>query len=639
MKIDFTLHSEISALAASGLVSWKDYPVEPSKFARTVEHTVDAGGSDLRLVIDHSHFTAHRTEFSITGGNAGERAADLLRSVQELIISLQNRTFEMLGSVNSAVINSLDHNEIVHNVLKEVMNVLPHSDAGVFRLFDEASGMLIPVSYDGLPEDYAHYRLQPNESVSGEVFSSGKPAIHNGRQNIIDAHRIMRPESQSFMERSNIANALLCVPVMADGRRLGTLTTLSFSPSSAFSVFDQTILGLLATQVAVAYRRSLDYQNAVADSQRLEQLRIGLVETNAELDRAVELHESLLRIFSAPDDLSEQLQSVSGLYEVQFMFENAFGQSYQSRDWTQTKTVLSQPVEIANVIVGQFHYVASEDLGFHRALFGTLAAFVALDFYGDMSRLDAQNVRRLAYFDALAIGTDTKNRPTNHGFRAERFNQVIVALMPMDGSSGASPLSLQKTMSDLQKAMTLSNTLIFYHEERVVILASAPTNAALQRNRQALSECGAALELFIGTSDIYEDATQHQSSRQSAQHAAEALLRRRRPGLISHGELGLELLLAGQGRDEILRFSTGVLATLLQDPKNLALLETLSRYIQEGKSATKTAAALNIHQNTLYQRLAKIETLTGRKMSNALDFTLLSVACQLHTTYSSGADR
>lgn len=55
-----------------------------------------------------------------------------------------------------------------------------------------------------------------------------------------------------------------------------------------------------------------------------------------------------------------------------------------------------------------------------------------------------------------------------------------------------------------------------------------------------------------------------------------------------------------------------------------------------GKSPAKTADALSIHPNTLYQRLAKVEKLTGRDLDDAADYTLLCVASQLYRTYTNG---
>ncbi len=634
MKIDLLSHPLLRDLVHQRKVHLKDAMVEPVGTSASVTHVRDVAAGEMRLVVDHSHFTARRTEFSIRSDDAEKLSSQIVLAIQELVVELQARTLKMLGSVNADVINSLDDKEIVHNVLRKVMNVLPHCDAGVFRLFDEQTGFLVPVSHEGLSGDYTDYRLQPNESVSGEVFSTGRPAIHNGRQNIIDAHRIMRPESQSFMEPSQIANALLCVPVMAEGRRLGTLTTLCFSVDGAFSTFDQTVLETLAAQIAIAYQRSLAYRNAVATSHRLEQMRNDLARKNAELDRAVELHETFLRIFSANSDLRKQLHAVSELYKIDFRFENVLGTGYQSVGWVEDGDILAQVVEVADAPVGHFHFRMSEDFGFHRTLFGTLAAFVALDFVRDISRIDLLNAKKQAYFDALLAGSAVNYRRGSDGFRLDRFTQVFVAKSPKGEVSGNSHLSLHKSQSDIQRGMSLSNVLLYHQDDHIVILASAATSGALERNILALSEVAKAEGLYVGAGDVHEDILRQNDTLVCANQAADVLLRRGRPGVLLYRDIGFEMLLKGRDRADVLGFIRQTLDPLLADEKHRGLLDTISAYVGEGKSATRTSQALNIHINTLYQRLARVEALTGRRIADASDFTLLSLACQLHAEYS-----
>lgn len=633
MKIDLLSHSLFRDLLALDTVSLIDILAEHGASCASVTHVRLCQGGKIRLVVDHSHFTAKRTEFLISQSGAEELSTRIILAVQELVVELQAHTIEVLRLVNAAVINSLDDNEIVDNVLRQVMNVLPHCDAGVFRLFDEDSGFLVPVAQEGLPDDYADYRLQPSESVSGEVFSTGKPAIHNGRQNIIDAHRVMRPESQSFMERSQIANALLCVPVMADGKRLGTLTTLCFSTDGAFSPFDQTVLETLAAQIAVAYQRSLTYRNALTTSRRLEKMRSDLAQKNAELDRAVQLHEALLRIFSTNNDLLEQLHEVSELYKIDFRFENVLGLGYQSDSWINGSGFLDQVIQVAEAIVGHFYFSATEDLVFHRALFGTLATFVALDFVRDVSRIDIANAKKRAYFDALLAGSDVAHRKDVDGFRLERFTQVLVAKGWKGEGMGNVHFSLHKSQSDLQKGMLLSNALLFSNEDAVVLVSSASTAAALERNSVSIAKVAEENALFVGAGEILDEIAHQYDAYHRAEQAAEALLRRGHPGVLRYRDMGFEMLLGGRDRREILGFVRDVLDPLVADSKHKALLDTLSSYVREGKSAARAAQSLNIHTNTLYQRLERIESLTGRQIANSADFILLSLACQLHFDY------
>lgn len=635
MKLDLEQRPGLLRLANSNSLRFQDELVE----ARSgnprplLSHVMERGGDAVSLVVDHSYFSAKRTRFEFSGRRGDMTAATILEAVQEAVIEVQARTLAMLTSVNATTINSLDANEIVHNVLREVMNVLPHSDAGVFRLFEEESGFLIPVSHEGLEEEYTHYRLQPNESVSGDVFVTGIPAIHNGRQNIIDAHRVMRPESQSFMERSQIANALLCVPVMAEGKRLGTLTTLCFSNDGAFSVFDQTILETLANQIAVAYQRSLAYKNAVAASQRLETMRNDLALKNSELDRALQLHNKLLSIFSSSDSLTGQLHSVSILFEVEFRFESVLGINYHSAAWCEYDEPLRQTVEVAEVPIGHLYFNAIGDGSFHRALFGTLAAFIALDFVRDMSRMDLLNARKKAFFEALSSGSETDRRQDRYGYKADRFNQILTAIVPGVGAGDEARLSLHKTLSSLQREALLQNGLMFHDGERIVMLFSASVPAVLERNLRAISAVAGRLAIYVGASDAYDKASSHSLAADQALQAAEGLARQGRTGLLRCRDMGLELLLAGRDRRDVLGFVRQVLHPLLEDEKHRVLLETIVCYVQEGKSVLRTAAAMKIHQNTLYQRLARIEALTDRSVSDAADYTLLSLACQLHKAY------
>ncbi len=632
MELGLFSHPYLSRMRQEGVLCFEDFHVGTEQTVALLSHTIERDENTLHLVVDHSHFTAKRTVFRVSAKYGEEIANRVVAAVQEAVIGVQSKTVEMLASVNAAVINSLDDQEIVHSVLAEVMNVLPHADAGVFRLFAEESGYLIPVSHQGLPDDYTHYRLQPNESVSGEVFVTGVPAIHNGRQNIIDAHRVMSPESQSFMERSEIANALLCVPVASEGKRLGTLTILCFSPGGTFSQFDRTVLESLAAQVAVAYQRSLAYKNAIATSSRLEKMRSDLASKNAELDRAVELHDKLLRIFSTSGGMVERLDLVAGLFGVEFRFENVLGVDYRSRGWTDHSDSLEQIVEVAEAPVGFFYFRPIEDALFQRALFGTLSAFVALDFVRDMSKLDILNASKRAYFDDLLQGVESFGRLDHFGFRLERFYQIMVAKL-RDPSTPDARLSLHRSQANLQNAIRLSNALIFHQDVEIVIVFSASTAAVLARNISAMAGSVMHLDIQIGASVVYDEAGFHSTAKIQAERAAECLVRRGQSGILPHQNMGIEALLSGRDRHEIIDFAREVLHPLY-DQKHEFLFETLRAYVQEGKSAGRTADHLKIHNNTLYQRLSRIEALTGRKMSNVDDFTLLSVACHLHSTYS-----
>lgn len=595
-------------------------------------HTVGSADGNLVLSVDHSYFTGRHTKY-VFSDEANPPIQAILNSIQEMIITLQNDVMRKLATVNAATINSLEASEIVHNVLREVMNILTHSDAGVFRLYDASTDLLEPVSHEGMPEGYRYYRVKPNESVSGEVFSTGIPALINGRGNILSAPRAMRPENKSFMDRSPIANSLLCVPVVANGKILGTLTTLCFSNDGLFSPFDRVILETMATQVAAAYQKSLAYKSALSTANNLEVMRNDLLRKNQELDRTVSLHDTIMNIFSTHEDVLKQLEEISIQFGVSFKYSNLLGMDYQSSSWIDGDC-LTQPVSVAKLSIGRLDYRPHTDTSYFRALFTTVATFLALEFVRNTSRIDVLNAEKKALFDLLSSNSASHAGKSIDGFRSDRFNQIYVIIIPGDNKAESMSLGSYELLSEIQSRMAEFNSLIFCDADTIICLVSTSKAASLDRATDIILRAAESLSLHVGASDAYEDHAQNGSERENATQAARAMLRQSRAGLLRHCDMGVEFLLLGKSRGEVIGFTQRILKPLFDNSRNRQLYETLATYIRCGKSASATAHTLNIHVNTLYQRLQRIEDLTGRSLSDASDFTLLSLACNLSQKYT-----
>ena len=77
------------------------------------------------------------------------------------------------------------------------------------------------------------------------------------------------------------------------------------------------------------------------------------------------------------------------------------------------------------------------------------------------------------------------------------------------------------------------------------------------------------------------------------------------------------------------RMRTAVDLLIAYDSKRrTALLDTLERYLAERRSVIESARALFIHPNTLRQRLARIEELTGLRLDQD-DLLSLELAIKL----------
>lgn len=229
--------------------------------------------------------------------------------------------------------------------------------------------------------------------------------------------------------------------------------------------------------------------------------------------------------------------------------------------------------------------------------------------------MDVLNARRKAHFEALVAGLGSDGRHSHHGFRLDRYSQLFVARAPRREASDNTRLSLHKSQSDLQKGMTLSNSLIFHSEDKIVVLVSASSTAALERNLGAISDAATKFSICVGASEIYGESERHLASRDLAAQAAEALSRRGRFGLLRHRDMGVELLLEGRARQDILEFTRNILMPLVQDPRHHVLHETLSRYVDEGEVCHPRSASAEHSPQHALPALA-----TGRVTNGPQDF-------------------
>ena len=164
--------------------------------------------------------------------------------------------------------------------------------------------------------------------------------------------------------------------------------------------------------------------------------------------------------------------------------------------------------------------------------------------------------------------------------------------------------------------------------DRVKALARRHETLAAQVDALADELAGAAAILTMGLASSGTGAAA--VSYQSAQAAAR-IGRRRDPGARRHSYYGLALPVLLSGLDagwqaaELRR----PLALLGRERSGAGLLHTLRTWFACDESAAATAAALDIHRNTLDYRLRRIEALTGLVLARSEDRLLLYVSVLL----------
>ena len=165
---------------------------------------------------------------------------------------------------------------------------------------------------------------------------------------------------------------------------------------------------------------------------------------------------------------------------------------------------------------------------------------------------------------------------------------------------------------------------------RAVVLL--PGAGAAERVIEACDAVAGAEHVVLGVSAPGRGIAESRQALREAQRAAQiALTLRPGGGALGYEQLGaykylVDLRLEESPRD---RHWTAVEALLAHDrQRRTALLDTLEEYLARRRSVADTARTLYIHPNTLRQRLARIERVTGLKLDGE-DLLALELAVKL----------
>ncbi|MEO5853148.1 MAG: helix-turn-helix domain-containing protein [Nocardioides sp.] len=140
--------------------------------------------------------------------------------------------------------------------------------------------------------------------------------------------------------------------------------------------------------------------------------------------------------------------------------------------------------------------------------------------------------------------------------------------------------------------------------------------------------------IAVGTGSVAEDITGLRRSLVQARQACELGRRRGDGAVVSHDLMGSHsLLLALQDQDDLDAFRETLLAPMEEydAAHGGALVATLRAFLEAGGRWQETADRLHVHVNTLRNRLARVESLTGRQLDSTPDRVDLWLALQAAT--------
>lgn len=262
---------------------------------------------------------------------------------------------------------------------------------------------------------------------------------------------------------------------------------------------------------------------------------------------------------------------------------------------------------------------------------------------GDLPVAERTAVEQAAAFVAIALQRDIAVRESERRFAAELVDLVVagdaqlpaaVARLEAFGLDPSGPLCAVVAEGGDEDGIAAVERLLPGLGVRGVAavkgvqivavvpgLGAAGEAAELARHVRAALGAGA----IVGVGGAAAGARELRRSLIEAQQACR-FARRRPGGYAVHAEVGSHaLLLALQDESVLAAFRDALLRPIEEHDarRHTELMRTLELFLESGGAYQPTAEALHVHVNTLRGRLARIEELTGRSLSdmeNRVDF-------------------
>ncbi len=180
----------------------------------------------------------------------------LRRAVEEL--SILNDLATAIGGAN-------DPTQIMQIIVKRSLKTV-HAEQGVITLIDEERNR-DPLStfVRSMSSSSEHQAIHPDESVLGWIMTYQRPLVVNDPAN--------DPRFQGTRWDESV-RSIICVPMVARSKLVGTLTIYNKKDEDGFTEADQRLVSILAAQSAQVLENARLHEEETALQQIQEELRL-----------------------------------------------------------------------------------------------------------------------------------------------------------------------------------------------------------------------------------------------------------------------------------------------------------------------------------------------------------------------------
>ncbi|MGF6948189.1 sugar diacid utilization regulator [Neobacillus sp. B4I6] len=591
------------------------------------------------------------------------------------ILQKRDHEWKIVMETTRSINSSINTDELLTNIVRNAIKVIPAADAGYLQLYDENRERLVLKASVGFNENINYFQPKCGESITGMTFLDEKTRIYYSRKEILDAmsEQKITEENYRYIISSiddHFLRGGICVAVSIGEKRIGVMMVHQFSAKGRLTKRDIILLQGFAAQAAIAIQNAALFSEVKKNVAELTDLSKQLKEKNAVLQMRNQVHETLTQISLKNKGAKTIISELSKMIEIPISFYDCIQDEFFCSHQNQYHIFNTEEVRKRISTYQSPQYVElHKDKNTHYYLYpiknGTAYFGCLIAATNPLNKMDIVTIEQGGAVLALELVkkhtlTDIYYKKTHEYFSALIKNTNPQSLYQQGSVLGLIPTSYIcagvfeiKTYHDLQqleanihrlvsfirKSFSATNLLIYGFHNKVNLLISSDNPITQTKITEKLGHLitlwknNGGPDLTAGIGLTYKGIENISKSYDEAEKALSYLRNRNSPNIIHYENIGVNRLFIHQQPQEIDQFLQETFAPLLSDKNTRELEHTLLTFIQLNRSAAETAKQLHIHINTLYKRLKRIEELLSISFNNPEDNLQIQLACHLKDSY------
>lgn len=522
-----------------------------------------------------------------------------------------------------------DVDQVLQAIVRRARRLL-RADTAYLTLLDEAGDdTYMRVTEGTVGEEFRNLRLPFGIGLGGLVAQNARPSFTS---NYLEDPRFLHTDRIDSAVSLESIVAIVGVPLMVGEQIIGVLFAADRSERH-FSPGEVNLLVSMAAHAAIAIENARLLQAAERALSELNAAHAAARAHSDAVERAAAVHERLTDIVLRGGGIDEVATALASVLESELSVVDQDGRVFAGAGAGVGPGVVEEGLSRARSTGRTARVETDSSCAWVTAVVAGAEQLGALVLHGraHLDRADLRTLERAAQVTALLllnqrsaavaeqrllgevlddVLTSGRREPERVGRRARLLGIDLDAEHAVVVASGGGRARVLAAAAALVRER---GGLVAERPSTVVVLLPGLEPGVAARLVAERLGGGARDRVTVGAAGPVRGAEGVAAAHEDAARCARVLLALGREGDIATvAELGVYALLFSEaGRTELEAFVQATIGPILayDEARGSELAATLEAWFAAGMNATRTAEALHVHVNTLYQRLDRVRSL------------------------------